>query len=339
MGANMRDSATPRIAAVGCGYWGKNIVRNFAELGALSAVCDTDFALANEFAKKYSVPALSLPQILNDNQHQGVAFASPAAMHVQHASDALRAGKHVFVEKPMALTVPEGRALANLAIQTRRILMVGHLLHYHPLVLKLFDLVREGRLGEIKHVYSNRLNIGKIRTQEDVIWSFAPHDLSMILGIMGHMPDRVSVEASCILDPKIADIANIHMNFANGATARVFVSWLNPYKEQKLSVIGSRAHAVFDDAAKWDEKLVIYDHRVEYRGGHPEAVKAGPQAVHVEQREPLREECAHFLDAISGGTAPRTDSREALRVLALLEAATRSLETGGPVAPDAGERA
>lgn len=334
----MRGSATPKIAAVGCGYWGKNIVRNFAELGALSAVCDSDPAVADAFAQKYSVPALSLSQILNDNDCEGVAFASPAAMHVQHASDALRAGKHVFVEKPLALTVPEGRELAKLALETRRILMVGHLLHYHPLVLRLFELVREGRLGEIKHVYSNRLNIGKVRNEEDVIWSFAPHDLSVILGIMGEMPNRVSVEASCILNPKIADIANIHMNFANGATARVFVSWLNPYKEQKLSVIGSKAHAVFDDAAAWDHKLTVYDHRVEYRGGTPEVIKAEPIAIRVEQREPLREECAHFLDAILAGKAPRTDSIEALRVLSLLEAASRSLETGRPVTPDAAER-
>jgi predicted dehydrogenase len=216
--------------------------------------------------------------------------------------------------------------------------MVGHLLHYHPLVLRLFELVREGRLGEIKHVYSNRLNIGKIRNEEDVIWSFAPHDLSMILGIMGTMPERVSVEASCIIDPKIADIANIHMNFANGATARVFVSWLNPYKEQKLSVIGTKAHAVFDDSAPWDNKLVVYDHRIEYRDGNPEAVKAAPISIHVEQREPLREECAHFLDAIADGKSPRTDSIEALRVLSLLEAASRSQETGRPVTPDAAER-
>jgi predicted dehydrogenase len=338
MSANMRGSATPKIAAVGCGYWGRNIVRNFAELGALSAVCDSNPAVADAFAQKYRVPALSLKQILNDNDCEGVAFASPAAMHVQHAGDALRAGKHVFVEKPLALTVPEGRELAKLAVETRRILMVGHLLQYHPLVLRLFELVREGRLGEIKHVYSNRLNIGKVRSEEDVIWSFAPHDLSVILGIMGTMPQRVSVEASCILDPKIADIANIHLNFANGATARVFVSWLNPYKEQKLSVIGSRAHAVFDDAAPWDQKLVVYDHRIGYRDGQPEAVKALPTPIHVEQREPLREECAHFLDAISGGTAPRTDSIEALRVLSLLEAASRSQETGRPVTPDQAER-
>lgn len=337
MSVNMRSSAMPKVAAVGCGYWGKNIVRNFAELGALSAVCDANPSVAESFAQKYGVPARELAQVLSDPAIDGVAFASPAEMHVQHASAALRAGKHVFVEKPLALTVPEGRELAQLAAKTQRILMVGHLLHYHPLVQKLFELVREGRFGEIRHVYSNRLNIGKVRSEEDVIWSFAPHDLSVILGIVGRMPEQVSVEASCILNPKIADIANIHMKFADGATARVFASWLNPYKEQKLSVIGTKAHAVFDDAAKWGEKLAIYDHRIEKRGNGLEAIKAEPMYVHVEQREPLREECAHFLEAMAEGKSPRTDSQEALRVLSLLDAASRSQKSGGPVAPESAE--
>jgi UDP-2-acetamido-3-amino-2,3-dideoxy-glucuronate N-acetyltransferase len=325
---------SPSVAAIGCGYWGKNIVRNFAELGALRAVCDADHSVAAQFAAKYGVPALSLPEILADSSLDGVAFASPAALHTEHAGGALRAGKHVFVEKPLALTVPEGRALARLARERGRILMVGHLLQYHPLVLELIALVRAGRLGEIKHIYSNRLNIGKVRTEEDVIWSFAPHDLSVILAILDAAPEAVSVEATSILDPKIADIANIHMTFAGGVTGRVFVSWLNPYKEQRLSVIGTKAHAVFDDTVKWEDKLLLYDHKVEYRGGRPEAIKAEPVRVTVEQREPLREECAHFLQSISSGTAPRTDTTEALRVLSVLDAATRSLKTGRSVAPE-----
>jgi UDP-2-acetamido-3-amino-2,3-dideoxy-glucuronate N-acetyltransferase len=231
--------------------------------------------------------------------------------------------------------VPEGRALARLANERGRILMVGHLLQYHPLVLKLIELVRAGRLGEIKHVYSNRLNIGKVRTEEDVIWSFAPHDLSVILAILDMLPQSVSVEGTCILDPKIADIANVHMSFSGNVTARVFVSWLNPYKEQKLCVIGTEAHAVFDDTVDWADKLLIYDHKIEYRHGRPEATKAEPVRVAVEQREPLREECAHFLHSISAGSAPRTDTVEALRVLSVLDAATRSLNSGRSVAPDA----
>jgi UDP-2-acetamido-3-amino-2,3-dideoxy-glucuronate N-acetyltransferase len=324
---------TPTVAAVGCGYWGKNVVRNFAELGALRAVSDADPDVAERMSRQYNVPARSLPEIINDAQYDGIAFASPARLHVEHAGAALSAGKHVLVEKPMALSLPEGRALARLAKQRGRILMVGHLLHYHPVVLKLLEIVRSGRLGEIRHIHSNRLNLGKIRTREDVIWSFALHDLSVILAILNEMPSRVSVEAEAILNPAISDIADIHLKFPQGATARVHVSWLNPYKEQRMSVIGSKAHAVFDDIAKWENKLQIFDYKVEERNGRPEATKAPAIFVPVEQREPLREECAHFLHSIAEGTVPRTDTREALRVLSVLEAASTSLKRGMPVSP------
>lgn len=331
LGAN-----TPRVAAVGCGYWGKHIVRNFAELGALGAVCDVNPPRAEAFGRKYGVPALTLDEILDDAHYDGVAFASPAAMHVQHAEAALKAGKHVLVEKPMALSLPEGHALARLAKQCGRILMVGHLLHYHPLFLKLLELVRSGRLGEIRHIHSNRLNLGKIRNKEDVIWSFALHDLSVILALLDQMPQRVLVEADAIINPRIADIAHMHLNFRNNVSARIFVSWLNPYKEQRMSVIGTRAHAVFDDMARWEDKLLIYDHRIEMREGRPEAIKAEPTRVLVQQQEPLREECSHFLQSITAGTAPRTDTQEALRVLSVLEAASRSWQTRGPVTLDSG---
>lgn len=330
-GVSLITGRTPTVAAVGCGYWGKNVVRNFAELGALRAVSDADPDVAAEFSRKYNVPARSLPDIINDAQYDGIAFASPARLHVEHAGAALEAGKHVLVEKPMALSVPEGRALAKLAKKRGRILMVGHLLHYHPIVLKLLETIRSGRLGEIKHIHSNRLNLGKIRMREDVIWSFALHDLSVILAIFGEMPTRVSVEAEAIINPKISDIATLHLKFRQGATARVHVSWLSPYKEQRMSVIGAKAHAVFDDLVKWENKLSLYDHKVEERNGRLEAIKADAIHVQVEQREPLREECAHFLQSIADGTVPRTDTREALRVLSVLEAASQSLQTGQPV--------
>lgn len=332
--AGLIAGRTPTVAAVGCGYWGKNVVRNFAELGALRAVSDADPDVAERMSKQYNVPARSLPEIINNAEYDGIAFASPARLHVEHAGAALSAGKHVLVEKPMALSLPEGRALARLAKQRGRILMVGHLLHYHPVVLKLLEIVHSGRLGEIRHIHSNRLNLGKICMREDVIWSFALHDLSVILALFDAMPISVSVEADAILNPKISDIASIHMRFPEGETARIHVSWLHPYKEQRMSVIGSKAHAVFDDLVKWENKLSIYEHRVEERNGRPEAVKADALHVQVEQREPLREECAHFLQSIASGTVPRTDTREALRVLSVLEAASQSLKIGRPVTPD-----
>jgi UDP-2-acetamido-3-amino-2,3-dideoxy-glucuronate N-acetyltransferase len=313
----------PRVAAIGCGYWGKNIVRNFAELGALAAVCDEDAAAAQKLSKAHGVPARAFADIMADPDCTAVAIATPAAMHFDHVAAALGAGKHVFVEKPLALSMKDGRVLDAAAKGAGRTLMVGHLLHYHPVFNALNDLVHAGRLGRIQHVFSNRLNFGKLRTEEDVIWSFAPHDISMILALIGEEPSDISVEAAAILDPRIVDIADLHLRFAGGATARVSVSWLNPYKEQKLVVAGSKAHAVFDDTRAWDDKLMLYDHRIDYTSGRPQAVAAEGVRVSVMQREPLREECAHFLASIANGSQPRTDAAEALRVLAVLEAASR----------------
>jgi len=333
MTKNSSSGATARVAMVGCGYWGKNVLRNFSDLGALAAVSDANPGLAEEFAAKYGVPSRSLQDILSDPSYDGVAFATPAELHVDHVSAALNAGKHVFVEKPLALEVSDGVALADLAKRAGRILMVGHLLQYHPLLLKLLELSREDRFGKIRHAYSNRLNLGKVRLEEDVVWSFAPHDISVVLALLGEMPRSVSVKSTAILNRDIADIADINMDFSEGVSARIFVSWLNPFKEQKLVVIGERAQAVFDDTLPWNEKLTVYDHKVVLKDGRPEAEKAPGEKIIVDQREPLREECSHFLDCIARGATPRTDSAEALRVLSTLDAARRSSRTGDAVAP------
>jgi UDP-2-acetamido-3-amino-2,3-dideoxy-glucuronate N-acetyltransferase len=316
-----------KVAVIGCGYWGKNIVRNFAELGALGAVCDQDDAVAQKFGRTFGVPPRRFDDILADPDCAAVAIATPASAHAEQVAAALRAGKHVFVEKPLALSVEAGRALEHAAAKAARVLMVGHLLHYHPVFIALLGLVRNGRFGRIHHVFSNRLNFGKLRTEEDVIWSFAPHDISMILAILDEEPSEVSVQAAAILDPKIPDIADLHLRFPSGATARVSVSWLNPYKEQRLVVAGSKAYAVFDDTRPWGDKLMLYDHRVEYGSGRPQAVAAEGVRVAVEEREPLRDECAHFLDCVAKGGPPRTGAGEALRVLAVLELASRSVRS------------
>lgn len=313
------------VAVVGCGYWGKNIVRNFAELGALYAVCDDDEARAAEFATKFNVPLRTFDGLLKDPTCTAVALATPAALHAAHVAAALKAGKHVFVEKPLALSVEEGEGLARAAAEARRTLMIGHLLHYHPVFQELLSLVLAGRLGRIQYLFSNRLNFGKLRTEEDVIWSFAPHDISMILAIVGEEPIEVGVKGATILNPTIVDIADLHLRFSNDVNARISVSWLNPYKEQKLVVAGSRAYAVFDDTKPWADKLVLYDHRVDYGPLGPSAIAAEGSRVNIEQREPLRDECAHFLECVERGMIPRTDAIEALRVLSVLETASRNL--------------
>jgi UDP-2-acetamido-3-amino-2,3-dideoxy-glucuronate N-acetyltransferase len=319
----------PKVAAIGCGQWGRNIVRNLSQLGALTAVSDIALNLAGEFSSRYDVPARRFEELLEDDDVEALAIATPAAFHALHARQALEAGKHVFVEKPLAMSVPDGQLLANMARERQRVLMVGHVLRYHPAVRKLLQEVRSGRLGTVRHIYSRRLSLGRFRTEEDVLWSLAPHDISIILAIFGDLPQRVSAHGRPILNSHIADIARVHLDFANGVTADVAVSWLNPVKEHKVVLIGSRAQAVFDDTARWPEKLQIFDHGIDVSSGAVRVVRAEPVLVRLDEKEPLREECAHFLSCVAAVKTPRTDSVEGLRVLRVLEAAANSMALGG----------
>jgi len=315
---------------VGCGHWGRNLVRNHHRLGALAAVVDADPARAQEQAAQTGVPALAFEAALERAEIEAVALATPAETHAAMALQALAAGKHVFVEKPLALGVGEGRAVVERAAAAGRVLMVGHLLRYHPAFEALQRIVASGRLGRLQYVYSNRLNLGRIRREENVFWSFAPHDLSMILALAGEMPERVWAVGSCYLHGTVADVTTTHLAFANGIDAHVFVSWLHPFKEQKLVVVGDAGMAVLDDGMPWPAKLVIYPHRIAWKDGLPTPAKAEAVAVALEhETEPLEVECRHFLDCIRSGERPRTDGAEGLRVLAVLEEAQRSMAGRG----------
>ncbi len=234
-----------------------------------------------------------------------VAIAAPAALHAQLARAALEAGKHVFVEKPLGARHRRGERLCALAAARGRCLMVGHLLQYHPAFGKLRELVREGALGRLQYIYSNRLNLGKVRREEDILWSFAPHDISMMLSLVGHEPARVTAEGAYHLHRQIADVTTTHLAFAGGEQAHIFVSWLHPFKEQKLVVIGDQAMAVFDDGEPWSRKLLLYRHRIEWRDQVPVPQRAEAEPVPVEEGEPLRLECRHFLDCVATGATPR----------------------------------
>ena len=319
------ETAHRPVAVVGCGHWGRNLVRNMAALEALGAIHDLDAALAERFAADYRVPARSWRDILADPALGGVMIGAPAAQHHALAAEALGAGKDVFVEKPLALRAPEGEELCRLAAAGGRVLMVGHVLHYHPAFLKLKELVDDGVLGRLQYVYSNRLNLGKIRREEDILWSFAPHDISMILGLVGREPETVSAIGANYLHQRIADVTTTHLGFSDGVRAHIFVSWLHPYKEQKLVVVGDAGMAVFDDGRVWPRKLMLYRHRIERRDEIPEPAKAEGEGVAIEEREPLRAECAHFLDCMMKRTQPRTDGEEGLRVLRVLERARDDL--------------
>ena len=331
-----------RVAVLGCGYWGKNLVRNFSDLGALAAICDPDRAAAEKLAVSHKSGVADWTSVQADSSIEAVAIAAPAALHYSLAREALEAGKHVFVEKPLALEVSDAKALCEVASRTKRQLMVGHLLQYHPAFLRLRELVRDGALGRLQYLYSNRLNLGKIRREEDILWSFAPHDISMILTLVGQEPEHVSAHGGNYLHKSIADVTTTHIAFPGGEQAHIFVSWLHPFKEQKLVVVGDRGMAVFNDGEVWKSKLLLYRHRIEWRDALPLVEKAEAEPVALEAGEPLRLECLHFLNSIADGTQPRTNGDEGLRVLKVLAAASESLRaerrpltTAKPAAPGA----
>lgn len=322
-----KQEEKPKIAVVGSGYWGKNLVRNFAKLDALAAICDRRKESLTFLSKEYpDVKVLSYTEILGDRAIPAVAIATPAETHGEFVRQALFAGKDVFVEKPLCLSVEKGESLVKLAKERERILMVGHLLWYHPAILKLKALIDAGTLGRILYIYSNRLNLGKIRREENILWSFAPHDISVILGLLNEMPDHVTAQGGNYLHQQIADVTVSLLSFPSGVKAHIFVSWLHPFKEQKLIVVGDRKMAVFDDMEE-KEKLLLYPHSIRWKNQIPVPNKAAAQSIPFEMEEPLRAECAHFLQVVQKRTIPRTDGEEGLSVLRVLQRCQKALST------------
>lgn len=317
-----------KIAVIGCGYWGENLIRNFSELGVLEAIHDLNTERAYMMSSKYNVTALSLKQIWENKDILGVVIATPPGQHAKLAEEALKAGKHTFVEKPLALKVNDASRLCTLSEEVSCHLMVGHLLQYHPAFIKLKKIVRDGVLGRIQYIYSNRLNIGKFRTEENSLWSFAPHDISMILSLIDDLPESVYATGACYLNPNIEDVTTTHLSFKKGIYGHVYVSWLHPFKEQKLVVVGDKGMVVFDDGRSWDKKVELFLHEVKWFNGVPSPTKVDGQYIEVEVDEPLKLECQHFLDCIENCVEPRTDGYEGLGVLQVLDAAQRSLKQG-----------
>ena len=321
-----------KIAVFGAGAWGRNIVRTLSELGHLGAVCDPSEACLDATRKIVGDRAKNVrwsvqtEDILKDPEIAGVMVATPAETHYKVGKNILAAGKDLFVEKPLTVDLKEGEKLVKAAETASKILMVGHLLEYHPAILKLQELIMGGELGEIRYVMSHRLNLGKIRTRENALWSFAPHDISVILRIAGKMPFEVISTGGAYVSPNIPDITLMQMLFDNGVRAHIYVSWLHPFKEQKLVVVGSKKMASFCDITK---ELILYDQRVEWKEGQPVPIKGDGHKVDFSRAEPLAEECRHFIECIRTRKTPRTDGRKGLEVLSLLHAAQKSLTTNG----------
>jgi len=317
-----------QIAVVGNGYWGKNLIRNFYNLDSLHTIYDSDPEKIETYCNQYTGinGATSFSEVLESKEIQGVVISTPAETHSTLTRNALLAGKDVYVEKPLCLSEQEGVELNQLARQNNRILMVGHLLWYHPAVLKLKELVDSGELGRIQYIYSNRLNLGKLRREENVLWSFAPHDISIILGLVNEMPESIRAQGGNFLHKKIADTTVTLLNFASGVQAHIFVSWLHPIKEQKLVVVGDKKMAVFNDTAVWGEKLQLYPHSISWSHNIPTVNQAEAIQLEVKEAEPLRAECQHFINCIESRQTPRTDGEEGLRVLKVLNSCQYSLE-------------
>lgn len=315
-----------KIAHIGYGYWGRNLARNLADLELLETVADNQPQVAGEIKQVFGFEPRSVLEVLQDSRIDAVTIATPAETHKEIALEALARGKHVFVEKPLTLSEEDSLSVIDAAKQADRQLMVGHLLQYHPIFRKLKALVDIGKVGSLQYVYSNRMSLGKFRTEEDVLWSFAPHDLSMILSLTGSPPDVVSAQGAAYYTPGIVDWATVQLKFPKGVCGHVQVSWLHPFKEQRLVVIGTKGMLVFEDSeAEWSKKLAFYPHGIDVSGLIPVPRKADVEHIAVDRAEPLREELQHFVDCVVHNRKPLTDGLEGLAVQRVLTDASLKL--------------
>lgn len=313
------ESRNTRVALVGCGRWGRNIARVLARLGVLELIVDPAAEALAPLADELGVRVVSDLNAAFAEGIEAVAIAAPAVDHARLARRALEAGKPVFVEKPLALELEDAEALATLAKQRGLTLMVGHLLQYHPAFVRLKSLVESGEIGELRHITSHRLNPGAIRTEENALWSMAPHDFSMILGLAGIEPEQVSALPVRVVNPAIPDQYFVQLRFPGGLTAQVNVSWISPYKEHKLTVLGTRGALVFEDTAlERARKLVFYRDYVDASGPAPRFIKGEGEPVDWPAEEPLEAELRTFLAAARGERESRTGPEEAIPVLRLL---------------------
>jgi predicted dehydrogenase len=319
----METNRVPRIALIGCGRWGRNIARVLSELGALHLVVDPAADKIADYVGSLGAKVSANIDDAFEASIDGVAIAAPAVDHYRLASRALNSGKPVFVEKPLALDLDEASELSSLADAAKLPLMVGHLLQYHPAFVRLKEVIAAGEIGEVCHISSNRLNPGAIRTEETALWSMAPHDFSMVLGVAQSEPVLVEALAVRVVNPSIPDQYFVQMRFSEKLTAQVNVSWLSPFKEHKLIVLGTKGAIVFEDThAERDRKLVIYRDYVDHGGPAPAFVKGGGEPVEWPPHEPLHQEMSAFLSAVQSGVMPCTGPAEAIPVLRLLHRAS-----------------
>ncbi|EJF75627.1 Gfo/Idh/MocA family oxidoreductase [Bartonella alsatica] len=310
----------PQVAVLGCGYWGGNHIRTLQNLGALAAVSDIDSARAASFANMYGVDVIAPDNLFTYKEVDALVLALPPQFHTENVLRAIKNGKDVLVEKPIALNVSDAEHQVQIARQYERILMVGHILRFHPAFEKMYELVEKGELGDVRYIYSHRLGFGKFHTQSDALWDLAPHDLSMILALTGCEPSEIRSEGAAVID-YCSDFAHIHMTFPNGVRSHLFTSRLSPYRERRLTVVGTKAMLVFDDMEPWSRKLAL--HRFTVWKENKEWAFSTDELNYIDVCEdlPLTCELQHFLHCIETRQLPRTNGDDAIAVLRILTAA------------------
>ncbi|QEC50082.1 Gfo/Idh/MocA family oxidoreductase [Baekduia soli] len=338
-----------RVAALGLGYWGPNLARAWSGLedAELAWLCDLDSGKLERFARQFPEARVTsdLDEVLADPAVEAVSVATSAPTHAALALRAIEAGKHVFVEKPLALTSSDARTMSAAADKAGLLMVVGHLLVHHPAVAKLKELVDAGELGRTHYLYTNRVNLGQVRSDENALWSLGAHDISVLLHLVGELPEAVSAQGQCFIHEGIEDVVFGVLRFPSGVIAHLHLSWMDPFKMRRVTIVGSDKMAVFDDMNA-DEKVKIFNKGVTHSGnGNGQPWQPASYGEYVQLRhgdtyiprisseEPLRIQCRHFVRCVRGLEVPRSDAAQGLAVVEVLEALQRSLDEGGSVVP------
>ena len=326
------SAARTTVGVVGLGYWGPNLARNFARLpdAELRWLCDARTGVREQLGATFPQARTTgeLDDLLNDSGLDAIVLATPVPSHAELAVRVLEAGKHCFVEKPLAQSIADAERAVEAARRTERILMVGHLLQYHPGVTALKALVDDGQLGDVRYIYGNRLNLGKLRADENALWSLGAHDVSVLLHLAGEEPYELSARGECYMNPGVEDVVFAFMRFPSGLAAHLHLSWLDPHKERRFTVVGSTRMATFDDMAI-EGKLTVYDKGFdETAEGYGEYITRSGDiwSPRFSNAEPLRLECQHFVDSIAEGRPPLSDGESGLRVVRVLEGLQAALD-------------
>ena len=314
-----------KIGLIGCGMWGRNLARNLAQLGVLVAVADRNSKAADEFASAFNVTAMAVDSLVEQKSIDGIVIATSAPSHYKLALAGLVAGKHLYIEKPLSLSLERAHAIRDAAKSAQKQVMVGHLIRYHAAFIELQKQLAAGAIGKLCHVQANRLALGRIRTTESVLFDLCPHDLSLILTLVGEQPARIHCVGASHMTPGVVDFLTSFLGFENGVSAGMQTSWLSPFKEHRLTVTGSAGALVFDDTKPWPEKLTLFQDQMRLNGEHFLIDRASPVTLPLAEAEPLKDLMQTFIQSCDDDSPTPTNIDEAIAVQQVLEAMQNNL--------------